>query len=118
MLRAKTFWKLVFWGGVIAVCVTSLMPPQHDPLSGILDKWKHVASYFALMAVSYPAYRAPQFELRIAAGLAALGIALEVVQSLHPQRFMSVADAAANAAGIALAVLAARGIASRRRHLA
>ncbi len=115
MLSAKTFWKLVFWGGVAAVCATSLMPPAHDPLTGVFDKWKHTASYFALMAASYPAYRAPRFELRIAAGLAALGIALEAVQGLQPQRFASLADAAANAAGIVLAVLAARGIERRRR---
>ncbi len=118
MLKGEVFWKLVFWSGVIAVCTVSLAPPQHDPLVEVFDKWKHIASYFALMAVSYPAYRAPRFELRIAAGLTLLGIALEAAQSLQPQRFASMADAAVNVAGIALAVLAARGVESLRRCLA
>ncbi len=115
MFRGKTFWKIVFWSGVAAVCVTSLIPPRHTPLLGVWDKWKHTSAYFALMASSYPAHRAPQLEFRNAAGLTVLGIALEAAQGLQPQRFVSMADGAANAAGIALAVLVARGIERLRR---
>lgn len=115
ILQKKIFWQLVFWSGVIAVCAASLAPLLRSPLTGpgnplpgVTDKFQHVAAYFVLMAVSYPAYRELRFELRIAAGLTALGLALEMAQLWQPPREVSFADAAANAAGVVLAIPAAR----------
>ena len=118
ILPARRFWKLVFWSGVAAVCTASLLPQQVLARPGVSDKLLHVAAYFILMAVSYPAYGTRAGERRIVAGLVVLGLALELVQTVSPLRVMSVADAAAGAAGVALAMLAARaatGIGALRR---
>ena len=109
-LRGQGGGKLAFWCGVAAVCVGSLLPAPAEQLPQIpvSDDLQHAAAYFALMAVSYSAYRTPPRERRIAAGLITLGAALELAQHLLPQRELSVADAGANAAGVALAVVAVR----------
>lgn len=122
LLQGKAFWRFVFWSGAAAVCAASLSPLLRSPLTGpgsplpgILDKVQHVAAYFLLMAVSYPAYREPRLELRIAAGLTAMGLVLEAAQLWQPPREVSYADAAANAAGIFLAVPIARGAGKKWR---
>lgn len=118
VLLAPRLWKIVFWSGVAAVCALSLLPQQALPRPGVSDKLLHLAAYFVLMAVSYPAYGRGTGERRIVAGLVVLGLALELVQTVSPLRVMSVADAAAGAAGVALAMLAARataGIGALRR---
>ncbi len=122
ILLAPRLWKLVFWSGVAAVCTMSLLPQQVLPRPGVSDKLLHLAAYFVLMAASYPAYGTRAGERRIVAGLVVLGLALELVQTVSPLRVMSVTDAAAGAAGVALAMLAARAPASigelRRRRRA
>ena len=108
----------MFWSGVAALCVASLLSQQALPRPGVSDKLLHLAAYFVLMAVSYPAYGTRAGERRIVAGLVVLGVALEIVQTVSPLRVMSLADAAAGAAGVALAMLAARaaaGIGELRR---
>ena len=109
-LRGQGGAKLAFWCGVAAVCVGSLLPAPtgQSPQVPVSDHLQHAAVYFALMAVSYSAYRTPPRERRIAAGLIALGGALELAQHLLPQREMSAVDVGANAAGVAVAVVAAR----------
>ena len=94
--------------------VASLLSQQALPRPGVSDKLLHLAAYFVLMAVSYPAYGTRAGERRIVAGLVVLGVALEIVQTVSPLRVMSLADAAAGAAGVALAMLAARAAADRR----
>ncbi len=122
ILLAPRLWKLVFWSGVAAVCTVSLLPQQVLQRPGVSDKLLHLAAYFVLTAVSYPAYPTRAGERRIVAGLVVLGLALELVQTVSPLRVMSVADAAAGAAGVALAMLAARAATSigelRRRRRA
>ncbi len=111
----------MFWSGVAAVCTMSLLPQQVLPRPGVSDKLLHLAVYFVLMAVSYPAYPTRVAERRIVVGLVVLGLALEVMQTVSPLRVMSVEDAAAGAAGVALAMLAARattGFSTRRRRRA
>ncbi len=108
ILLAPRLWKIVFWSGVAAVCTLSLLPQQALPRPGVSDELLHLTVYFVLMAVSYPAYPTRVAERRIVAGLVVLGLALEVLQTVSPLRVMSVADAAAGAAGVALAMLAAR----------
>ena len=109
-LRGQGGGKLAFWCGVAAVCAGSLLPAPDEQLPQIpgSDHLHHAAAYFALMAVSYSAYRTPPRERRIAAGLIALGGALELAQHLLPQRELSAVDVGANAAGVAVAVVAAR----------
>ena len=111
----------MFWAGVAAVCAASLAPQQVLPRPGVSDKLLHLAAYFVLMAASYPAYGTRAAERRIVAGLVVLGLALELVQTVSPLRVLSLADAAAGAAGVALAMLAARAttrIAALRRRRA
>lgn len=109
-LRGQGGGKLAFWCGVAAVCAASLLPAPvgQSPQIPVSDHLRHAIAYFALMAVSYSAYRTPPRERRIAAGLIALGGALELAQHLLLQREPSAADAGANAAGVALAVVVVR----------
>lgn len=102
------FWRFAFFAGIVAVCAFSLLPPRHLPDTGGFLSWNHALAYFALMAVSYPAYRAPRPQWRIAGALVALGIGLEGVQSLLPERVPSVEDIVANTVGVLAAIAAAR----------
>ena len=108
MSRLQTFWRAVFWFGVIVLCGVSLVPQQDLPQTGVLDKWTHVAAYFVVMAASYPAYLSarPLSEIAISIGLVVLGAALEIVQGFLPDRIMSLTDALANAGGVLLAIIA------------
>ena len=117
MLKFPGVWQFGFWLGVVAICVVSLLPQEHVPQTGLIDKWQHIAAYFVVMATSYPAYPPlRRCEVRIASALIFLGAALEVAQSFLPDRFMSMGDAFANIAGVLLAVLAARLLARASGH--
>lgn len=119
MLVQPTLWKLLFWLGVIGVCTISLMPGDVGPLGNGDGNGKperdyinsrHVAAYFALMAVGYVAYRGPRAAAWVAGALFMLGTSLEVVQRLLPSRCMALSDALSNALGIALAFLIIRSM--------
>jgi VanZ family protein len=100
-------WLAVGWIGVAVVTYLSLAPapPQIDLEQG--DKLQHLIAYGTLM-LWFAQVRTGAAERRATALLLlALGIALEVAQGLSGYREMSVADALANAAGVALGWLAA-----------
>jgi VanZ family protein len=97
-------WTLVGWLGIFAVTYLSLMPDPPHPSFEQGDKFEHVAAYcflawwFAQIAVARSA------RVRLALGLLALGIGLEIAQLAVPQRTFSIADMLANAIGIGLAL--------------
>jgi len=106
-LSLRIPWLAVGWIGVAVVIYLSLAPapPQIDLEQG--DKLQHLIAYGSLM-LWFAQVRTGAAERRATALLLlALGIGLELAQGLTGYREMSVADAAANAAGVALGWLAA-----------
>lgn len=108
MAVPPSLWKLAFWIGVAAVCALSLLPLAEPPERESGSALRHGAAYFTVMAVGYGAYRNPRSEFRLVGSLVGLGLALEGAQAMIPERFMSVWDAIANAAGIGLACVVVR----------
>lgn len=97
------------WTLVVAIVVLSLAPlPDTGPDVPHQDKWGHLLAYGALMgwfALLYP--RAPTV-WRYWLGFAALGVALEWLQTALPYREGDPLDAWANLLGLALGLIIAR----------
>ncbi|MBK8015379.1 MAG: VanZ family protein [Betaproteobacteria bacterium] len=103
----RSLWLAVGWFGVAVVVYFTLIPdpPQLDMEDG--DKVQHLVAYACLMAWFAQA-RAPGAHRRTTGLLlVAMGILLEFAQGLTGYRFMSLADMAANTAGVALGWFAA-----------
>ena len=97
-LRRPRLWLALWWSGVAAVVVCSLVPafllPQ-VPEGG--DKLEHFGAYALLAAAAVQLFTARQAVVRAGTGLVALGIALEIAQGLFTTtRQMDVHDALAN----------------------
>ncbi|MGD2132657.1 MAG: hypothetical protein PVI23_07685 [Maricaulaceae bacterium] len=100
--------KLLFAAEVVVIVVASLISPPSLPDVGV--DWGDKAGHFIAYAVAAGTGLAA-FSNRwgVAAGLFALGVALEIFQGLGSAgRSPEVADALANTAGIAAAVLGER----------
>ena len=103
----RALWLGVGWLGVGVVTYFSLVPdpPKIDLEEG--DKLQHLVAYASLM-IWFAQVRASGAERRITALLlVVMGVALEFVQGMTGYRFMSIADMAANTAGVAVGWLAA-----------
>lgn len=93
-------WQTLGWLGVAAVIALSLRPhpPQLPGLFG-WDKVQHLLAYAVLMWWFRQAFREG---LRWVLALVALGVGLEFLQALTPNRVFDHADMAANVLGVAL----------------
>jgi VanZ family protein len=108
--RFRAAWLAFGWSLVVLVGVGSLLPSSHASVAGVSDKLTHFAAYFSLAFVFAGAVERARW-LRIALGLLALGAGLEMAQGrLTTTRSAEWLDLAANAAGIAAGLLAARGV--------
>lgn len=85
---------------VLGVSLAPLSAPVPPGAPG-LDKLAHAAIYAALMLLFARAYPARHWRLA-AAGLAAYGGLVEVLQHFAPMRHASWADGLANAVGISI----------------
>ncbi len=106
-LRRPRLWLALWWSGVAAVVVCSLVPafllPQ-VPEGG--DKLEHFGAYALLAAAAVQLFTARQAVVRAGTGLVALGIALEIAQGLFTTtRQMDVHDALANTLGVVVGLL-------------
>lgn len=87
----------------------SLAPSSVLPNVTLWDKIEHSIAYFGLTMIG--AYAFPERLTRLTAGLFLGGVGVEIFQSLMAQgRQGDPADALANSAGIALALLVTRAI--------
>ena len=103
----RRLWLGAGWLGVGVVAYFPLVPdpPKIGWEEG--DKLQHLVAYTSLM-IWFAQVRTGGAERRITALLLlAMGVALELVQGLTGYRFMSLADMAANMAGVAVGWLAA-----------
>jgi len=93
---------IVFFGIVAASLVSTSSLPA--PALAGSDKLQHAVAYFALSLVSFYATDRDRW-LAVAVGVAALGAGVEVAQAFLSYRTASVADAAANVVGVAVALV-------------
>lgn len=105
-------WALV--ATVVVLSLVSLPPTGPDIPQG--DKYGHVLAYGALAFWFSQISASRAVLLCHAAGFVVLGLALEGLQSLTPDRQFEVTDMLANAVGVGLGLLAGTG--SRRDALA
>jgi VanZ family protein len=101
-LRYSSIWLA---GGVIfvaAVVVGSLMPSVSTPVGN--DKAMHLCAYLALAVWFGGVYRPARYPW-VAAGLLALGGAMELAQGMLTYRSMELDDMLANAAGVAAGIV-------------
>jgi VanZ family protein len=101
-LRRPRLWLGAWCSAIALVVLFSLLPapalPQVPPGG---DKLEHFASYFALAAGAVQLFANRRALLAAGSGLAALGVALELAQSMFTStRLMDGMDALANTAGV------------------
>lgn len=109
----------VFAFAAAAVLVASVVDPPTGTAAAATvprpfgippDKWVHAGTYAVLAVLLCHAMRArtTRAVLLAATGVAAYGLAVELVQGALPARSFELADAAANAVGSGVAALAWR----------
>ena len=101
-LRFRRLWLALGWALVIAIVALSLGPMPPVDLSEDRDKLGHLIAYGTLMF--WWSLLLPSLRARLAAALVfvLMGAALEVLQAMTDSRSGEVADALANAGGVAL----------------
>ncbi len=95
----------------LAVIVGSLLPSQSAPIRllarlPVSDKVLHFSAY-ALLAFLPVLYERMRTAMAVAAGLAAIGVLLELGQAYLGERFFEPADIAANGCGVIFGILIA-----------
>ncbi len=110
----RAAWRRLGWLGIASLCVLCLLPPPQLMESGIphADKFFHGAAYGLLMWWNSVANER-HYRWRWALGLLLLGITLEGLQGLTPERSMSAWDVLANSVGIVIGFYALRATPSR-----
>jgi len=99
VFKANRVYLVVFYLLMATVLVLSLLPIDH-PDASPNDKVNHLIAYFSLGISGYFAYR--QIGL-MALIVCSFGVLVEFLQGLTSYRMFSVADMAANSAGVLLA---------------
>jgi VanZ family protein len=102
----ERLWKLGGWLGIALTLVVSLMPPVLNESGRHTDKLVHLAGYAVLMF--WWAQLVVERRWRLAVAVVVLGIAIELLQGLTPNRQPDVLDALANSSGVLIGWLAAR----------
>lgn len=99
-LRFPKLWSALGWLLVAGVIAGSLIPGPSVPSVGLDDKLMHAAAYFVLM-VWFAGFCRKSLYLGVAVVLAALGIALDLLQLLTETRSFDWYDVAMNCMGVA-----------------
>jgi VanZ family protein len=102
-------WLTVGWGLIVSVVTLSLMPKP--PISQVLgsDKLAHGLAYLVLMNWFVLLY-ARSAEMRLALLFIGMGVTLELLQGLTPERSFELADMLADGTGVMLGWLLARAV--------
>jgi VanZ family protein len=106
----RRLWIAVGWALVAAIVVLSLISlPPVGPDIPQGDKYRHVLGYFLLTAWFAQITATRRILLAHALGFVVLGIVLEGLQSLNPERQVEGLDMLANALGVALGLAVGAG---------
>jgi len=101
--RRPVLWVGLWLAAIAATIVVCLLPPPPMAVPHGFDKVEHVLGYAALSVGAVWLFAGMRGQCRAAAGLVALGVALEWAQgALTATRMADPADALANAAGVLL----------------
>ena len=111
-MTRRHLWLLAFWGAFAAVGFLSLAPITTPMPTTGWDKANHALAFAVLCGLGARCW--PRAGWWLLAALLAYGIAIEVAQSFTPTRMGEALDVVADAAGLALARVAAR-LTSRAR---
>jgi VanZ family protein len=107
-------WVGLWLAAIAATVVVCLLPPPPMAVPHGLDKLEHVMGYAALSAGAVWLFAGMRGQCRAAAGLVALGVALEWAQgALTTTRLADPADAVANTVGVLLGLVLAATPAAR-----
>jgi len=105
--RVRRLWRTAGVLLIALVLYLSLRPqPFEEPPPG-LDKFEHALAYGTLMFWFAHLVPPGRGRMRLAWGLAGMGVAVECLQGLIGHRLFSVADMAANGLGVLIGWLAA-----------
>lgn len=85
----------------ITIMALALMPASEVPVSTSWDKLDHWFAFFTLALLAEQAFPQQSFWKRIAPGVLAYGMGIEIAQWFIPDRDASVMDVLANSIGIA-----------------
>lgn len=97
----RRIWRFVGWFGIALLLYLSITPqPPEVPIAGG-DKLGHALAYAVLMYWWSQLLDSPRQRYGLAAGLIALGIAIEIMQGWTSWRTFDYADMLADGAGIA-----------------
>jgi VanZ family protein len=102
-LRYPRLWWACAWLLVAGVAVGSLVPGSRLEGVEVSDKFLHALAYFVLMSWFSGLFRRERHWI-LALAIFAFGFALELAQAGTTTRSFALADAAANAGGILLAL--------------
>jgi VanZ family protein len=106
--RYPLAWVVLWLAAIVATVVVCLLPPPPVAVPQHFDKLEHVLGYTALSVGGVWLFAGMRGQCRAAAGLIALGVALEWAQgALTTTRLADPADALANAAGVLLGLVVA-----------
>ena len=106
-LRLRPLWLALGWMLVLYIVYESLTPsPLEIPVEQG-DKLGHMAAYLVLMSWFANIYEVASERLACALGCIALAVGMEFAQRLTATRTYDVADMAAGAAGVLVALLLA-----------
>lgn len=109
-LRYLSLWRALGRALVVAMLVIALVPaPAVIGAVPLGDKIGHVCGFALLMLWYAQIYDGTRERLRCALGAASLGILIELLQALTPYRSAEFADFVADALGVGLGWLIARG---------
>lgn len=89
---------------LVSVVTLSLLPQYGPPGAFQIDKAVHTFAYAFLAALPFAAFRGQRIVAWAALLMLPLGLGLEGMQSLVPQRSADLVDAIANAVGVAAGV--------------
>jgi VanZ family protein len=106
-LRHPWVWLGLGWLFVGLAIYVSLAPGQKLPDTHMGDKWEHSMGY-ALLTLWFAGVYSKSSYWKIAAGLLAMGISIEVAQGMMPYgRQMELRDVGANVLGITAGIAVA-----------
>jgi VanZ family protein len=113
--RRPAPWRALLLLMLAVVSWFAFVPVPFDDRDLPLDKARHLLAFASLAWVAAQGFGPPARRGgRIAAALLAYGVFIELVQAGIPGRHASVADVLANALGIALGLVLARGFSLAR----